>query len=57
MHVHVYSPDGEAKFWLEPGVDLARNYRLSESQITEIAAIIRERENEIRDAWQNHFRS
>jgi hypothetical protein len=23
MHVHVLSPDGEAKFWLEPVVELA----------------------------------
>jgi hypothetical protein len=29
MHVHVYCGDGEAKFWLEPEIELARNYRLS----------------------------
>jgi hypothetical protein len=55
--VHVYSPDGEAKFWLEPGVEVARNYRLSKSQMTEIEAVIRERKDEIRDAWEKHFRS
>jgi hypothetical protein len=26
---HVQSPDGEAKFWLEPNIELARNYQLS----------------------------
>ncbi len=29
MHVHVYRADGEAKFWLEPEIELAKNYRLS----------------------------
>lgn len=27
MHVHVTSGDGEAKFWLEPEIQLAKNYR------------------------------
>ncbi len=26
MHVHVISGDGEAKFWLEPEIELAKNY-------------------------------
>jgi len=25
MHVHVHCPDGEAKFWLEPEIELAKN--------------------------------
>jgi hypothetical protein len=25
MHVHVISPGGEAKFWLEPKIELAVN--------------------------------
>ena len=25
VQVHVYTPDGEAKFWLEPTVELAIN--------------------------------
>ena len=29
MHVHVYCENGEAKFWLDPEIELARNYRLS----------------------------
>ncbi len=28
MHVHVISPDGEAKFWLEPEIELAVNQGL-----------------------------
>lgn len=29
MHVHVHCGDGEAKFWLEPKVALAKNYGLT----------------------------
>jgi hypothetical protein len=29
LHIHVESADGEAKFWLEPKIELARNHELS----------------------------
>ncbi len=29
MHVHVLSGNGEAKFWLEPEIELAKNYHYS----------------------------
>lgn len=29
MHVHVSCPDGEAKFWLEPQLELARRVIVS----------------------------
>ena len=57
VHVHVESADGEAKFWLEPEVEVARNYRLTESDLTKIRKLILEHEKEIRDAWNSHFGS
>ncbi|MCT0212159.1 MULTISPECIES: DUF2442 domain-containing protein [unclassified Synechococcus] len=33
MHIHVSHPDGEAKFWLSPSIELARNIGLSSSTI------------------------
>ena len=57
MHVHVYCGDGEAKFWLEPQIELARNYGLSRQQLKIVEKIIEERQNEIRNAWQNYFNS
>ena len=54
-HVHVSSPDGEAKFWLEPEIELAKTYRLRESDLARIRRLILQREDEIRDAWDNHF--
>ena len=29
-HIHVYCTEGEAKFWIEPEVELAKNYKLNE---------------------------
>ena len=55
MHIHVSCPDGEAKFWLEPAVELARHYRLSSSQVCEIERIVKERHDEIVSSWHRHF--
>lgn len=57
MHVHVYCSDGEAKFWLEPEIGLAKNYNLSQKQLTEIEDIIEVRQNEFISAWKEHLGS
>lgn len=54
-HVHVYCPDGEAKFWLEPQLELARNYRLSKVQLKEVEVIIEEHYDELKAAWYDFF--
>jgi hypothetical protein len=54
-HVHVYCPDGEAKFWLEPAVELARNHGLSSVQLTALKKVVEERRDDILDAWRRHF--
>lgn len=56
-HVHVYCADGEAKFWLEPQLELARNYRLSKVQLKEIETIIERHYDELKAVWQDFFRS
>jgi hypothetical protein len=55
LHVHVHCADGEAKFWLEPQVQLAQNYGLNDRQIRSAEALIRKREHDIRTAWRKHF--
>jgi uncharacterized protein DUF4160 len=35
MHVHVYGQNGEAEFWLEPQIELAQNYDLSQKELSE----------------------
>ncbi len=54
-HVHVRSPDGEAKFWLEPEVELAKNHGLSERDLKELEKIVEEESDEIRKHWDKHF--
>ena len=56
MHIHVHCTDGEAKFWLEPRVELARNHGLSQRQLTKIRKIIEEHERGFIHAWKEHFR-
>jgi hypothetical protein len=55
MHVHVSCADGEAKFWLEPQIELAKNYGLSRTQLREAQEIIEEHQDEFRAAWRRHF--
>lgn len=57
IHVHVICADGEAKFWLEPTVELAKNYRLSSSQLREIEEIIGRHVDELTDTWREYFGS
>ena len=57
MHVHVDATSGEAKFWLEPTIELAQNYGLSIRQVNAALRLIQEHEDEIRKAWKTHFGS
>ncbi|MGH9748584.1 MAG: DUF4160 domain-containing protein [Candidatus Polarisedimenticolia bacterium] len=54
-HVHVHHADGEAKFWLEPTVELARNYGMNPRRLTGARDLVRRHEREIRAAWKKHF--
>lgn len=48
---HVETADGEAKFWISPKIELAKNYRLSPKDLRRIE----EHEDEIHRAWNHHF--
>lgn len=54
-HVHVQHADGEAKFWIDPAVELAVNFGLKPKQIAEVQTLIEEHVNAIRAAWSKHF--
>jgi hypothetical protein len=54
-HVHVQHASGEAKFWLEPAVELAADYGLGQTRINAARKIIEEHRDEIRAAWATHF--
>jgi hypothetical protein len=55
IHVHVQCADGEAKFWIEPTISLAKNKGLSSSALRIVEDIIKEHEDEIKIAWHRHF--
>ena len=55
MHVHVISTEGEAKFWLEPQIELARNHGHSRKQLKNIESLIEVRYDELIGAWKKHF--
>jgi len=55
MHVHVFSGDGEAKFWLQPAIELAENKGLPAHEITVVAKIVERRADEIAAAWRKRF--
>lgn len=54
-HIHVSHPAGEAKFWIDPRIELAANYGLSARQIARVVRLVEEHEDEIRTAWERHF--
>ncbi len=55
MHVHVVSSDGEAKFWLEPEIELSKNYHYNRKQLKEIESLVEAHYNELSSAWKQHF--
>jgi hypothetical protein len=56
MHIHVWCPDGEAKIWIEPEIELAVQKGLKDREIKELLEVTEERIDEIRQSWQDHFR-
>jgi hypothetical protein len=56
--VHTYMcsmASGEAKFWLEPQVELAADYGLGSTRINAARKILEERVDDVRSAWAKHF--
>lgn len=56
-HVHVQHADGEAKFWIDPTVELFANYGLRPQQVAEAQRLTEEHIDDIGRAWAKHFPS
>lgn len=56
-HIHVTSPDGEAKFWIEPLVALADYHGFSERQLRELEKVVKKHVKEIEQNWEKHHGS
>lgn len=57
MHVHVYCGSGQAKFWLEPQIELAQNRGIRSHEIKVARQLIEENIDEIKPRWKEHFRT
>ncbi len=57
MHVHISSPDGEAKFWIEPLVALAGHTGLSKRVLARMQRLVEDHHDEIVRSWKAHFGS
>jgi len=55
MHVHVHGQNEEAKFSIEPSIELAQNAGLSQGEVNEALKLVQEHQNVIRSAWHKHF--
>jgi len=55
MHVYVASGGGEAKFWLEPEIELAKNCRFSRKDPKQIETYIEAHYDELVSAWKIYF--
>jgi hypothetical protein len=56
LHIHVQTPEGEAKYWLEPQIELAVNKGIRQNDLKTIEKHITDRIHELKDAWHKHFR-
>jgi hypothetical protein len=54
-HIHVAKPGGEAKFWLNPQVRLAKSRNLTPLELRRLRKVIEDRRSEIIGAWNAHF--
>lgn len=55
MHIHVHCADGEAKFWLDPRIEVAKSYNLAPNRLKEVYEIIEDHQDDFRAAWKAHF--
>ena len=55
VHIHVTKDGADAKFWVQPAVELAYNRGFNARVLRELASIVAERREEIERAWHDHF--
>jgi len=57
IHIHIVSPDGEAKFWLEPTISLVNYSGFSKKQLIYLQKTVERRKDEIIKKWKKHIKS
>ncbi len=57
IHIHVISPDGEAKYWLGPIISLADYTGFSKKQLNFLQKAVEGHKNKIIEKWKEHFKT
>ncbi len=52
MHVVAYKWDGEAKYWLEPEVELEDNEKLARIELEDLEALIKSHLDRLKALWR-----
>ncbi|HEV3146793.1 MAG TPA: DUF4160 domain-containing protein [Gemmataceae bacterium] len=55
-HIHVKAGGDEAKFWLDP-IDLVVNFGFNGRELSDIRWLVEENQEELLEAWNEHFGS
>ena len=55
MHIHVFRDDLEAKFWLEPEVELAENYGFKAHELKRIQNIVEKYATSLKEQYRQHI--
>ena len=54
-HVHVQRDSQEAKFWLDPVVELAQNWGFARHELNHVRKRVIARRDELLEVWHEHF--
>ena len=54
-HVHVNRERLEAKFWLEPVVELAQNWGFARHELNELMRLVEQNREMLLEKWHEHF--
>ena len=55
MHIHVLCDGKEAKYWLEPEVEFAKNTGIPEHKLSEIKKIVEKYANSFKEQFRQHI--
>ena len=54
IHIHIVKAENEAKYWLEPDIELAENFGFSNKELGFIEKILKEYTNEFKIKFARH---
>lgn len=54
MHIHVVTAENEAKYWLEPDIELAENFGFSSKELSFIEKILKENGDDFKIKFARH---